>query len=123
MCMQELLETHMNMRLPEMQELAEQSAEEGHKHCLPGAQLPEKGFYYLRTPQPSQQQQKPQPYWRRLSSVLTRSQTFSQNSLSGVSGNSAGASNSPDGGLADLQQPSGTVEVPEGVADSSSNYG
>ena len=57
--MQGLLETHMNMPVAAMQSFAQLSPDERGMQVLPGACLPARGFYRIRTVTPGQLQ-KPQ---------------------------------------------------------------
>ena len=57
-CVQDLLERHMGMWLPEMQEMAEKPPEERDKHRLKDAHLPERGFYLVKCPVVSPQERK-----------------------------------------------------------------
>ena len=49
--MQELLESEMEMRLPEMQQMAQGDPAARTHHGLPGAHMPEKGFYLIKAAQ------------------------------------------------------------------------
>jgi len=92
----------MGMRLAKMQELASQPVRERHKSCMPEAHLPERGFYFVKSMQPSQQQRQSPSYWGRISSLMSQPLTSSQRSLSSNAGNSAWCLHSPD---ASVQQP------------------
>lgn len=48
---QELLESEMEMRLPEMQQMAQGDPAARTHHGLPGAHMPEKGFYLIKAAQ------------------------------------------------------------------------
>ena len=80
-CAQDLLERHMGMWLPEMQEMAEKPPEERDKHRLKDAHLPERGFYLVKCPIVSPQEHQSPPYWRKLTSLLRQTQSTSQHSF------------------------------------------
>ena len=48
-CLQEVLETHMDMRLEEMRRLSQLSPEAREGQSLSGAHLPPRGFYQLKS--------------------------------------------------------------------------
>ncbi|DBB14800.1 TPA: hypothetical protein ACH3X3_004409 [Trebouxia sp. C0006] len=68
----DLLETQMGMQLANMQELASQPVRERHKSCMPEAHLPERGFYLIKSMQPSQQQRQSPSCWGRISSPISQ---------------------------------------------------
>ncbi|DBB14802.1 TPA: hypothetical protein ACH3X3_004411 [Trebouxia sp. C0006] len=91
-----LLETQMGMRLANMQELASQPVRERHKSCMPEAHLPERGFYLVKSMQPSQQQRQSPSYRGRISSLMSQPLTSPRRSSSSNAGNSARCLPSPD---------------------------
>lgn len=120
--MQDLLETQMGMKLPGMQQASARPSQERLSYRLPGAHLPERGFYHVKRGQPSPQQQKPPSYWSQLSSrLISKPLIVSQNSLSSHA--STGLVGGRDASLGGLQQGVVAVDIPEAGAAVQSDSG
>ena len=74
----------MGMHLANMHHMTSLPLEERNKHQLPGAHLPQRGFYYAKSPQPKPLLQSSPGRWSQLSqfgSFLRLSKTPSRDNL------------------------------------------
>lgn len=107
----------MGMRLPEMQQICDKPPGERDKLRLADAHLPERGFYLIKSQHLKQQDHKPLPYWRRLSSLLKSPSGFSQNSLSSHTSITGAVLHSSEASLEAPQQSVVIVDIPEAAAN------
>ena len=68
--MQDLLESHMGMVLPDMQAWSQKPPEERNKQQLPSAHLPERGFYLIKSSQARQAVPATPLRWTKMKNLL-----------------------------------------------------
>lgn len=76
--LQELLEARMGMSLAAMQEWAQKPPKVRDDQHMPGAHLPERGFYLVKSAQSNLKESRPPSYWKQLNVLWSRQQAPQQ---------------------------------------------